>query len=102
VFKTDHRAKSNESVSLVLDETGGTLGPLLIALILYRNGSYRTGYTVLLISSLVALTVARVVFPVPSRLEPGRSFDGTGQRIHARVLVLHARGGLLRRWFHEL
>jgi hypothetical protein len=61
---------------------------LLIALILYRNGSYRTGYTVLLISSLLALaalTVARVVFPVPSRLEPGRSFDGTGQRIHARV-----------------
>jgi hypothetical protein len=88
-----------------LDETGATLGPLLIALILYRNGSYRTGYTVLLISSLLALaplTVARVVFLVPSRLEPGRSFDGTGQGIHTRVLVLHARGGLLRRRFHAL
>jgi hypothetical protein len=39
--------------------------------------SYRTGYTVLLIASLLALaalTVARVVFPVPSRLErEGRS-----------------------------
>src|SRR5438046_2024764 len=65
------------AVNTALDETGATLGPLLIALILYRNGSYRTGYTVLLISSLLALaalTVARVVFPVPSRLErEGRS-----------------------------
>jgi MFS family permease len=62
------------AVNTALDETGATLGPLLIAFILYRHGSYRTGYTVLLVSSLLALaalTVARVVFPVPSRLEQG-------------------------------
>jgi MFS family permease len=60
------------AVNTALDETGATLGPLLIAFILYRHGTYRTSYTVLLISSLLALaalTIARVVFPVPSRLE---------------------------------
>ena len=60
------------AVNTALDETGATLGPLLVALILFRNGTYRTSYTVLLISSLLALaalTIARVVFPVPSRLE---------------------------------
>jgi predicted MFS family arabinose efflux permease len=60
------------AVNTALDETGATIGPLLIAFVLYRNGTYRTGYAVLLISAvltLAALTVARIVFPVPSRLE---------------------------------
>lgn len=55
-----------------LDETGATIGPLLMALVLFTNGNYRTGFSVLLISSvlaLAALTAARVVFPVPARLE---------------------------------
>jgi predicted MFS family arabinose efflux permease len=63
------------AVNTALDETGATVGPLVIALVLYRNGTYRTGYAVLLISSLlvlVSLTVARIVFPVPSRLEQER------------------------------
>jgi MFS family permease len=53
---------------------GATLGPLLIALILLRRGTFRTGYGWLLVSSVVALaslTAARVLFPVPSRLEEG-------------------------------
>jgi predicted MFS family arabinose efflux permease len=60
------------AVNTALDETGATIGPLLIAFVLYRNGTYRTGYTVLLISSLLtlaSLVVARIVFPAPSRLE---------------------------------
>src|SRR5436190_3044995 len=60
------------AVNTALDETGATIGPLLIAFVLYRHGTYRTGYTVLLISALLTLAcvaVARVVFPVPSRLE---------------------------------
>jgi predicted MFS family arabinose efflux permease len=60
------------AVNTALDETGATIGPLLIAFVLYRHGTYRTGYALLLVSSLltlVALTVARIVFPVPSRLE---------------------------------
>jgi MFS family permease len=60
------------ALNTALDETGATLGPLLLALALYRGAGYRTGYSLLLISAvlaLVALIVARIVFPVPSRLE---------------------------------
>jgi MFS family permease len=61
-------------VNTAMDETGATLGPLLIALVLFLRADFRTGYSLLLISSLLALAslaVARVLFPVPSRLEAG-------------------------------
>ena len=56
-----------------LDQLGATLGPLLMALVLVLKGNYRTGYTVLLISALLAiatLAVARKFFPDPSKFEP--------------------------------
>lgn len=62
------------ALNTALDETGATLGPLLMALVLLRHGTYRTGFGVLLIPvglTLGALVVARIVFPVPSRLEQG-------------------------------
>lgn len=62
------------AVNTALDETGATVGPLLISLVLFLHGSYRTGYAVLLISSLLALASvgrARAVFPLPERLEQG-------------------------------
>src|SRR6266487_1265264 len=70
-------------INTALDETGATVGPLLIAFVLYRHGSYRTGYTVLLISSLLtlaSLTVARVAFPVPARLEQEGHRAARGKR----------------------
>ncbi len=69
------------AVNTALDETGATLGPLIIALVLLLNGDYRTGYTLLLISAVLAfgaLAVARINFPVPSRLEEGRTAPATG------------------------
>ena len=60
------------ALNTALDETGATIGPLLIALALSRGMTYRTSYSLLLISAslaLVALIIARVVFPVPSKLE---------------------------------
>jgi MFS family permease len=63
-------------VSTALDETGATLGPLIIALVLFFHGDYRTAYALLLISSVLAvgsLTLARINFPVPARLEEGRT-----------------------------
>ena len=81
------------AVNTALDETGATLGPLLLAFILYRRGTYRGGYTVLLISSVLALTalaVARVVFPVPSRLEP------------KGVRTAHAKGFTRAYWLYML
>jgi hypothetical protein len=69
------------AVNSALDETGATVGPLLIALVLFLKGDYRTGYALLLVSALLALaalTVARVVFPLPAQLETGRTAQATG------------------------
>lgn len=60
------------AVNTALDETGATIGPLLMALVLFLNGNYRTAYSWLLVSSTLALfslAAARLVFPLPSRLE---------------------------------
>jgi MFS family permease len=59
-------------LNTALDQTGATVGPLLMALVLLLKGNYRTGYALLLISAvlaLVTLTIARAIFPRPSRLE---------------------------------
>jgi len=53
-------------LNTALDQTGATIGPLLIALVLVRKGDFRTGYALLLISAVLALgtlTVARFFFP---------------------------------------
>jgi MFS family permease len=68
-------------VNTALDETGATIGPLLIALVLFFKGNYRTAYAVLLVSvvlALVSLTVARFHFPQPSRLERGETAPAKG------------------------
>jgi MFS family permease len=60
------------SVNNALDQTGATLGPLLMALVLLRTGNYRAGYVVLLVSAVLALAtlaVARMNFPNPTHLE---------------------------------
>jgi len=57
-----------------LDQSGATIGPLLMALVLYLNGEYRTGFSVLLIPALLCLgtlAVARVLHPRPHELEHG-------------------------------
>jgi MFS family permease len=63
-------------LNTALDETGATIGPLVVAAALYKNAGYRASYSVLIVSALLALislTAARVVFPLPSRLESGRA-----------------------------
>src|SRR5712692_9779136 len=55
-----------------LDQAGATIGSLLIALILFLKGGYRTGFGVLLIPALLCLgilIVARFLHPRPQELE---------------------------------
>ena len=55
-----------------LDQAGATIGPLLMALILYFNGGFRTGFAVLLIPALCCLAIliaARLLHPRPHELE---------------------------------
>ncbi len=55
-----------------LDQTGATIGPLLMALILYRQGGYPEAFALLLVPALLclgAVTVARTLYPRPHELE---------------------------------
>jgi predicted MFS family arabinose efflux permease len=65
-----------------LDQTGATLGPLAIGLVLYLHGGYRTGFALLLVPALCTLAVllvARYFFPHPRHLDPtGRTLIAQG------------------------
>jgi predicted MFS family arabinose efflux permease len=55
-----------------LDQAGATIGPLVVALVLYLKSGFRTGFAVLLVSSLLCLAtlvVARFWYPRPHELE---------------------------------
>jgi MFS family permease len=55
-----------------LDQGGATVGPLVVALVLYLKGGYRTGFAVLLLPALLCLgtlLVARLLYPCPQALE---------------------------------
>src|SRR5438874_2809754 len=61
-------------LNTALDQAGATIGPLLVALVVFWKGSVQTAYALLLISTLLALatlTIARISFPHPSHLEAG-------------------------------
>jgi predicted MFS family arabinose efflux permease len=55
-----------------LDQTGATLGPLMMALVLFLHGTYKNGYALLLIPALMSLAtvfVSRYYFKNPSSFE---------------------------------
>lgn len=60
------------AVNTALDETGATLGPLLVAGVLLFKSGYPPAYAVLLLPALLALatlSMARGRYPFPSQLE---------------------------------
>ncbi|MBI4675446.1 MAG: MFS transporter [Chloroflexi bacterium] len=55
-----------------MDQIGAILGPLIVAAVLARRGTYQNAFAILLIPALLALTVlivARVLYPNPRELE---------------------------------
>lgn len=57
-----------------LDQIGAITGPLIVALILYWNGSYQASFAFLLLPALLALTtllISRYMYPHPHELEVG-------------------------------
>jgi predicted MFS family arabinose efflux permease len=55
-----------------LDQTGATIGPLLMALILYFHGGYHNAFALLLVPALLCIgmvAVARISYPRPHELE---------------------------------
>ena len=83
------------ALNTALDEIGATVGPLAVAAVLFLRGDFRTAYAMLLISvflTLASLTAARIGFPVPSRLEEGRTATAKG---FGRAYWLYMVGGAL-------
>ena len=63
------------------DQAGATLGPLIISFVLFRHGSYRTGFALLLISALLTIAIVFVasnLFPNPRELEAGHGLEAKG------------------------
>ena len=55
-----------------LDQIGAVLGPLIVATVLYFRNGYKTGFAVLLIPAMMAISVlltARWLYPQPRNLE---------------------------------
>ena len=64
-----------------LDQTGATLGPLIVAVILYRHGNDRQAFGVLLISAVLCLAVLFVAWLVHP--QPGDQEERAGRPLPA-------------------
>ncbi|MGQ9532270.1 MAG: MFS transporter, partial [Desulfotomaculales bacterium] len=56
-----------------MDQVGATLGPLVVAAVLFFHEGYRTGFAVLAVPAFTALALlvaARLVYPSPREFEP--------------------------------
>lgn len=67
-----------------LDQAGATLGPLMVAFILFRKGTYRHSFAVLLVSALLCLIVVAIALllfrntstpKISSRQSSGKAFS---------------------------
>ncbi|HEY5992525.1 MAG TPA: MFS transporter [Candidatus Udaeobacter sp.] len=87
-----------------LDQAGATVGPLLVALILYLNGGFRTGFTVLLIPALLCLATlvaARSLHPRPHELEEGARHTLATTNLTRAYWIYLAAGSLIAAGFAD-
>jgi MFS family permease len=87
-----------------LDQAGATVGPLLMALVLYLKGGFRTGFGILLIPALCAigmLIVARLRHPRPHELEEGARHAFGSIDFRRRYCLYLAAGALIAAGFAD-
>jgi predicted MFS family arabinose efflux permease len=87
-----------------LDQAGATVGPLLVALILYLNGGFRTGFSVLLIPALLCLATlvaARLLHPRPHELEEGAGHTLATTNLTRAYWIYLAAGSLIAAGFAD-
>jgi predicted MFS family arabinose efflux permease len=80
-----------------LDQAGATVGPLIVALVLYMKGGYRNGFEVLLISALLCiatLAIARVQYPRPQDFE-GKQAESFQTKGFSKTYWLYVLAGAL-------
>ena len=87
-----------------LDQAGATIGPLLMALVLYLNGGYRAGFAVLLIPALLCLATlvaARLLHPRPHELEEGAGHSFATTSLTRSYWTYLAAGALIAAGFAD-
>src|SRR6266700_3375945 len=87
-----------------LDQAGATIGPLLIALILYLNGGFRTGFGVLIIPALLCLAIlvaARLLHPRPHELEQDAGLTFATNKLTGAYWIYLGAGTLLASGFAD-
>jgi MFS family permease len=87
-----------------LDQTGATVGPLLMALILHLNGGFRTGFAVLLIPALLCLATllaARLLYPRPHELEQATEHTFVSPKLTRAYWIYFAASALLAAGFAD-
>ena len=87
-----------------LDQAGATIGPLLMALILYLDGGYRTGFATLFIPALLCLgtlVLARLLHPRPHELEKSTRHTFTTTNLKQVYWIYLAAGALLAAGFAD-
>lgn len=80
-----------------LDQGGATVGPLVVALVLWLKGGYRAGFAILMIPALLCLgmvVMARLRFPHPEELEQ-KTAQPLKTRGWARAYWLYVAAGAL-------
>ncbi len=85
-----------------LDQAGATIGPLLMALILYLNHGFRTGFGVLLIPAVCCLAIlvaARLLHPRPHELEEGAAHALVTKNLTRAYWIYLAAGALIAAGF---
>jgi MFS family permease len=87
-----------------LDQAGATIGPLVVALVLYLNGGFRTGFGVLLVPALVCLAIlcaARLLHPRPHELEEGSEHALATTNLSRAYWIYLAAGSLIAAGFAD-
>ncbi len=86
-----------------MDQTGAVLGPLIVSIALYLNGSYSQSFSILLAPAIVALVVlalVRRIYPTPSDFET-KTFVQSVQASSSNVEALVSKRKLPRIfWFY--
>jgi predicted MFS family arabinose efflux permease len=87
-----------------LDQAGATIGPLLMALILYLHGGFHTGFAVLLIPALLCLATllaARLLHPHPHELEQGAEHTFASANLNRAYWIYFVAGALIAAGFAD-
>ena len=87
-----------------LDQAGATIGPLAMALVLYLNYGYQTGFGLLLAPALLCLGIlvlARLLHPRPHELEAGAGYTLTTTNLTRAYWTYLAAGALLAAGFAD-